>query len=135
MIVAKWRNVSGDLPVYRLNDGGFSQVYLNLRQYANFFQPTMKLVSKTRCGAKVRKVYDTAKTPYQRLLDSGVLTPEKKAQLAATYAGLNPVRLLSYLNGNLEKLWKLVDRATPNSRTKGSTNSVTGIYEATTAVR
>ena len=44
-------------------------VYLTLRHYANFFQPTMKLVSKTRQGAKVHKVYDTAKTPYQRLLE------------------------------------------------------------------
>jgi len=38
----------------------------------------MKLVSKTRHGAKVHKVYDTAQTPYQRLLEAGVLTEAKK---------------------------------------------------------
>ena len=31
--------------------------------YTNFFQPTMKLVSKTKHGAKVHKVYDTAQIP------------------------------------------------------------------------
>ena len=54
------------------------------RQYVNCFQPTMKLVSKTRQGATVHKVYDTAKTPYQRLLESAMLTEAKQAELAAT---------------------------------------------------
>ena len=43
-------------------------VYTLLRLYINFFQPVLKLVSKSRHGAKVHKVYDTAQTPYHRLL-------------------------------------------------------------------
>lgn len=82
-------------------------LYLCLRQYVNFFQPTMKLVSKSRHGAKVHKVYDTAKTPYQRLLDSGVLTPEQERRLATSYDHLNPVQLLSWIHGHQEKLWQL----------------------------
>jgi len=85
-------------------------LYATLRHYINFFQPTMKLVSKIRQGAKVHKVYDTARTPYQRLLESDVLTPAKRVELAATYRDLNPVHLLSQINGHLEKLWKLADR-------------------------
>lgn len=107
--------------------------YHVLRLYVNFFQPTMKLVSKTRHGAKVHKVYDTAKTPYQRLLESGVLIPAKQAELAANYHGLNPVLFLSQLNGHLERLWKLADRTLPTA--KGRTSSVTGVFEATTIVR
>ena len=110
-------------------------VYATQRHYVNFFQPTMKLVSKTRHGAKVHKVYDTAKTPYQRLLESGVLTPAKRAGLAATYQGLNPVLLLTQLNGHLEQLWKLADRSTSVAKGKGGINSVTGICEAATTVR
>jgi len=64
----------------------------------------MKLISKSRNGARVHKVYDTAVTPYRRLVQSGVLTEEKKAELAATYSGLNPVQLLKQINSNLEKL-------------------------------
>ena len=70
----------------------------------------MKLVSKTRHGAKVFKVYETARTPYQRLLKLGVLSQTKQAELTAIYHGLNPVRLLNQINGNLEQLWKLADR-------------------------
>lgn len=56
-------------------------------QYMNFFQPTMKLCSKARYGAKVHKVYETAQTPYQRLLQPGVLGEFTRAEMAATYSG------------------------------------------------
>ena len=86
------------------------RLYYLVRLQFNFFQPTMKLVSKTRHGAKVHKVYETAQTPYQRLLRAGMLTDAKKAELAATYHGLNPVALLKQINDNLEQLWRLADR-------------------------
>ena len=95
------------------------RVYELVRLYINFFQPTMKLVSKTRHGAKVHKVYDTAQTPYQRLVQSGVLTEVKNTELAATYNGLNPVKLLKQINDNLEQLWRTAKRPT----------SVTGIMK------
>src|SRR6266511_1600528 len=41
------------------------ELYGHLRYYGNFFQPQMKLVSKTRRGAKVAKRYDAARTPYR----------------------------------------------------------------------
>ena len=110
-------------------------VYATLRHYVNFFQPTMKLISKTRHGAKVHKVYATARTPYQRLLESGALTPAKRAELLATYRGLNPVLLLSQLNGHLEKLWNLADRTIPKAREKVGTSSVTANFESTTIIR
>ena len=106
-------------------------VYSILRHYVNFFQPSMKLISKTRHGARVHKVYDTARTPYQRLLESGVLTADRRAELAATYYGLNPVKLLKYLNGHLEKLWKLADRPISRTSIKTGSNSVTATSEAT----
>ena len=88
------------------------RVYSLVRLYTNFFQPTMKLVTKTRQGAKVNKVYDTARTPYQRLLEAGVLTEAKQQELAATYHGLNPVLLLKQINSNLEQLWQMALRPT-----------------------
>jgi len=86
-----------------------NRVYDLTRLYVNFFQPVMKLVAKTRHGAKVHKVYDTARTPYQRLLESGVLTEAKQQELAAMYYGLNPASLLKQINENLERLWKLAE--------------------------
>ena len=82
-----------------------NRIYELTRLYINFFQPVMKLVSKSRHGAKVYKVYDTAQTPYQRLLRSSLLTEAKRQELATTYYGLHPVLLLKQINENLEKLW------------------------------
>lgn len=42
-----------------------------MRLYINFFQPSLKLLSKERSGARVTKKYSPAKTPYQRLISSG----------------------------------------------------------------
>ena len=93
-----------------------NRVYDLLRVYVNFFQPVMKLVSKTRHGAKVYKVYDKAQTPYQRLLKSGVLTEVKQQELAAMYYGLNPISLLKQINESLERLWKLAERPAHQQR-------------------
>jgi len=87
------------------------RVYNLVRLYINFFQPTMKLLSKTRHGAKVHKVYDSAQTPYQRLLQAGILTEAKRIELSAIYSGLNPVLLLKQINGNLEKLWQQAEHS------------------------
>ena len=65
-----------------------NRVYDPLRLYSNFFQPVMKLKHKTRHGARVHKVYDTAKTPYQRLLEAEVLAEAKRQELAVTYQRL-----------------------------------------------
>jgi hypothetical protein len=85
-------------------------VYTVLRLYINFFQPVSKLVRKSRHGAKVYKVYDTAQTPYQRLLRSGVLTEDKKCQLADMYGALDPVTLLQQIKQSMAHLCTLAER-------------------------
>jgi len=70
-----------------------SQLYCHLRLYVNFFQPQMRLLEKTREGAKVRRRHDRAQTPYQRLLSSPEASGRAKEALRATYLGLNPVAL------------------------------------------
>ncbi len=93
-----------------------NRTYDLLRLYINFFQPVMKLVAKTRHGAKVHKVYDTARTPYQRLLEAGILTEVKRRELAAVYHGLNPVLLLRQINENLKSLWNLAEHPAHQQR-------------------
>ena len=87
------------------------RVYDLVRLYINFFQPTMKLISKTRHGASVHKVYDTARTPYQRLMQTDVLNEAKKSELVETYNRMNPVLLLKNINSEIEKLWQLAERS------------------------
>ena len=71
-----------------------AQLYASSRLYVNFFQPSFKLKSKTRDGARVHKVYFTPATPCDRLLAHSSVKPEIKAQLAAQFKRLDPVRLL-----------------------------------------
>ncbi len=87
------------------------RVYADVRLYVNFFQPVSKLIGKERVGAKVKKQYDGAKTPYRRLLGSGVLEEAKREALAKVYARLNPVKLRAQIDESLEALWKLTDRS------------------------
>lgn len=84
-------------------------IYIGLRLYVNFFQPVRKLIEKRRVGARVHKVYDTAQTPYRRMLNSGMLTPEKQLQLSKIYSALNPVNLLKDIRKACEYLWTLAD--------------------------
>jgi hypothetical protein len=82
-------------------------LYEVVRLYTNFFQPCMKLQSKERLGSKVKKSYDTARTPYQRVLESEQVTQESKDRLQAQYRTLNPVALLRQIEQLQASLWKL----------------------------
>ncbi len=81
-----------------------NQLYESLDLYTNFFQPSMKLQSKERHGARVKKRYDKARTPYQRLLDSSFLKEETKQQLRERYRALNPAQLKRQLERLQRKL-------------------------------
>jgi hypothetical protein len=60
----------------------------------NFFQPSFKLRSKTREGAKVTKTYFKPATPCERLLESNRVSDTVKKSLREQRSGLDPVRLL-----------------------------------------
>lgn len=94
-----------------------NRIYNILRFYVNFFQPTMKLIGKSRHGSRVRKVYAPAQTPYRRLLASGTLSEEKRIELEGTYARLNPILLRQHLDDNLKLLWKQAAKPTTQSIT------------------
>ncbi|MDG6898580.1 MAG: transposase family protein [Nitrososphaerota archaeon] len=95
-----------------------TKVYGLIQPYVNFFWPIRKIVAKERVGAKVRKRYDQARTPYQRLLESGVLTQEQRARLEATYLRLNPVKLRAEIERELDKLWELRERPQETKETR-----------------
>ena len=106
-----------------------NRLYRLVRLYTNFYQPVMQLQHKTRHGAKVHKVYDQARTPYQRVVEAGVLTEAQQKTLAEQYQSLNPVKLLEQINQALERLWDLADTKSING------SSVTVLSEATHALR
>jgi hypothetical protein len=82
-------------------------IYADLRLYANFFQPVLKLVSKEHVDKKLIKRYDTAATPYQRVLAAKDIPFETKARLTNLYVQLNPVQLRTTIDEKVAKLWKI----------------------------
>ncbi len=85
--------------------GLLAALYDVLRLYVNFFQPSVKLVKKTRNGSKVHRLYDKAKTPYQRVLDAESVSEETKKRLSAQCAELDPVELLVRIQHAQDRLW------------------------------
>jgi len=82
-------------------------IYSDLRLYINFFQPSFKLIAKERIGNKTIKRYDTAKTPYQRVLERKDISLESKARLMNLYVQLNPAELRRSIDLKTAKLWRI----------------------------
>jgi len=61
-----------------------TDLYGILRLYANFFQPSMKLLSKERIGGLTAKRYDKAQTPHQRAMNNNAIGEEQKNRLQDT---------------------------------------------------
>jgi hypothetical protein len=87
-----------------------NELYGHLRLYTNYFQPVMKLKSKERNGAKVKKIHDEPKTPYQRLLDMQGITEDIQQRLRAEYETLNPAQLKREITRLQELLIKMAAR-------------------------
>ncbi len=81
-------------------------LYGALRLYVNFFQPSLKLMEKSRTGAKTQKKYDKAMTPYQRLSGSPHVPDQKKAELEKVYASIDPVVLLREVELLQDRFWQ-----------------------------
>jgi transposase InsO family protein len=65
-----------------------------VRLYVNYFQPSFKLLSKTRDGAKIKKRYHKPATPCERLLAHPSVSDAAKEALRAGLAPLDPADLL-----------------------------------------
>ena len=71
-----------------------NELYALVRVRLNMFTATTKAIDwrSNKHGRKTR-VYDKPRTPYQRVLDSGTLTPQKAAELATLFEATNPAEL------------------------------------------
>jgi hypothetical protein len=89
------------------------QLYQTLRLYTNFFQPTQKLISKERVGSRVKKSYEAAQTPYQRVLAAAAVSPADKKKLQRQYQSLNPAALKRDLDRRRKQLFALAAKKRP----------------------
>lgn len=109
-----------------------NELYKVLRLYTNCFQPSQKLLEKSRNGAKTTRKYDSAQTPYQRVMSSTSITEAVKSELKALYERLDPVSLLQALQGCQDKLWCCSAQIPVSIEEKISGSLVKLDYHATT---
>jgi hypothetical protein len=95
------------------------ELYRALRLYVNFFQPSLKLKEKQRTGTRVRRIYEPAQTPFERLCALPILSQERRTRLETIFEALDPVRLLDQIGRLQDALWQhAVPRATSASEVR-----------------
>ena len=75
----------------------------------NHFIPSFKIEKKIRIGARIKKIYGPLQTPYQRLMDSPILSESQKNALSESRKGLNPFELKSELEQKLSAFFSQVN--------------------------
>ena len=100
-----------------------NQLYDLMWLYYNFFQPVMRLKEKTVVPqpgrhARIKRRFDDARTPFDRLCATGVLDKERRIELESLRRRTNPRELR-------EDIYELIDKifALPNAA-QGSTQDV-----------
>ena len=71
-----------------------ARLYKMVRLYVNYYQPSFKLLSKTRDGSNVRKRYDKPATPCDRLLAHAAVSSAANDRLQAEFNLLDPLEIL-----------------------------------------
>ena len=96
-----YERLDNDTQCAALND-----LYDQLWLYYNLFQPVMHMTGKKVTDGKLQRKYDKAKTPYQRLLSTNILSPEEETRLAMLYSQTNPRQLRREIYQAVECLWE-----------------------------
>lgn len=106
-----WRYEDPEL-VQKMNE--IYQAYWN--PLWNYFTPCLKLKSKTRVGGKIKKEYDTPRTPAQRLLDYEGLTSWQATYIKDQLRSRNPFWLKQQLDIKLKEFFELADKKRGHSK-------------------
>lgn len=84
-----------------------NKLYFKLELYLNHFVPSRKCIEKTRIGAKYKRKYDKAQTPYTRVLAHKDIDPEVKKKLQQLHSTLNPLNLKQEIDKLTSELLKI----------------------------
>ena len=89
-----------------------NELYHNLWLYNNLFQPVMHLAGKEVIRedgktVRVKRLYDDARTPFDRLCETDAILPEHRQQLEALRDSINPRRLRQQIYDTIETIFKL----------------------------
>lgn len=78
------------------------------RLLQNFFMPSVKLVEKTRIGARYYRKHDKPRTPYQRVLEESSISESQKQLLSEIYKTLDPFELRRKIDLKRKRIFRLL---------------------------
>jgi len=81
------------------------------RLFCNLYLPSVKLAQKIRIGAKIKRIYSKAKTPLDRLLESGLGDRVKLEFYRRLREKTDPFELSATVNKKLAIIWALAAKA------------------------
>jgi len=84
-------------------------LYADLRLLQNLWLPSVKLVTKTRVGSRVRRVYGPPQTPLARVRACPSADPTKVAALVREQATLDPFALAARIERQQDRLYALAN--------------------------
>ncbi|MFH1410635.1 MAG: DDE-type integrase/transposase/recombinase [Patescibacteria group bacterium] len=95
-----------------------NELYRLVCLHANYYQPSMKLLSKERIGARVIKKYSKPQTPFERVMLDDSVSKSEKERIRDIQGQLNLVRLVQ----GIEKLKRELARKTKKVPVRGIKN-------------
>jgi len=89
-----------------------NQLFDHLWLFDNFFQPVLRLKEKRPLlidgkTTRIARIHDAAQTPFDRLCQTGVLLPERQAQLTQLRERTNPYALLRQIRSRIDHIFAL----------------------------
>ena len=75
----------------------------------NFFIPQLKSTHVYRVGSKYVRKHDRPKTPYERLMNSDMISNYEKQRLEERFNAINPIELKKQLNFNLKRFRRIME--------------------------
>jgi hypothetical protein len=84
-----------------------NQIYEQLWFYFNLFQPIMRQIGKIREGQRTIRFHDTARTPSERLVETGTITVRQAQLLEALRSTVNPRQLRQVLQTQIIEIFRL----------------------------
>ena len=86
------------------------EVYTHLCPLLNYYYPSVRLIEKTRIGARVKKIYDDPKPPYLRLLESNHIDEQVKTELRKRAKSIHIVKQKRLVDKAVGKLLRLYEQ-------------------------
>jgi len=98
--------------------GRIGEIIQSAKNVRQLFPTVAEVTQEIANWRKGIKKYDSAKTPFQRILLSEHISDKKKKRLTIQYGSLDPIALMSQLQKLQDQLWRYAWKKSPKVDTR-----------------